>query len=494
MRPFILLTLSAGLFAQAPTPYQSVARLLWLVSDLDKAAAGWSRTGTPVSTPAPVAFTTSSSPIRARIATVRFANVSADLVQPLDSREPFAAFLKQKGAGVFSLLYPVTSAGALEAEKKRLASLGVPLLLELTLPAPGGASLRYAFFDTAAEGKYVLGLVLAPQTIEQNLPRGMKVTQFAFVARDLERISAFWTRLGFPAMTFTKPEVSDLTYRGKPGAYSMRLGWQRHTPVPFEWIQALTGPSTYHEHLDKAGEGFHHLAFNVDDMDAAIRQWESWGFSPSMGGAWGEKGKPGSGRFAYHDLRAIGGTEIELLWNYQAPAPLQQPLDFARLDPAQLKATNALPNIDRTTGALTVTFRCTKGEPEVRIPVAALGLPSDWRAWKSFVFDYHSTSLEAFQVVFAAGAMDKAMILEPLAGVRARAVIPFDAFTQTRTMTPLLPVAYKAWPQRLFTFERVDEIVLRMRYPSADSQLTLSTLTSPRRPSRRPPRPPPRDR
>jgi hypothetical protein len=108
----------------------------------------------------------------------------------------------------------------------------------------------------------------------------------------------------------------------------MRLGWQRHTPVPFEWIHALAGPSTYHEQLDKSGEGFHHLAFNVDDMDAAIRQWESWGFPHSMGGAWGDKGKPGSGRFAYHDLRAIGGTEIELLWNYKAPALPPQPLDY----------------------------------------------------------------------------------------------------------------------------------------------------------------------
>lgn len=32
-------------------------------------------------------------------------------------------------------------------------------------------------------------------------------------------------------------------------------------------------------------------------------------------GAWGEKGKPGSGRFAYADTSAIGGVTIELLWN-----------------------------------------------------------------------------------------------------------------------------------------------------------------------------------
>jgi catechol 2,3-dioxygenase-like lactoylglutathione lyase family enzyme len=468
MRLLLLLLACSALSAQSP--YTAVARLLWLVQDIDKATSGWAKTGNPSSP----AVTVSAGALQARLATVRFANVSADFIQPLNSFPPFSGFLKQRGPGVYSLLYPVASPEALEAEKKRLAEAGVRLLFELTLPHPGGASVRYAFFDTAAQGKYVLGLTLAPPTLEQNLPRGMRVTQFAFAVRELEPVSAFWTRLGFPAMTYTRPGVSDLTYRGKPGNYSMRLGWQRHTPVPFEWIQPLSGPTTYHEHLEKSGEGFHHLAFNVDDMDAAIRQWESWGYPHSMGGAWGEKGKPGSGRFAYHDLRAIGGTEIELLWNYRAPAPPEQPLDFARLDPAQIKATNAFAHIDKTAGALTVTFRYAKGEPELRIPVAALGLPADWRAWKSLVFDYHATSLEAFQVVFTAGETSKAMLLEPLPGIRARAVIPFDAFTQTRTMTPLLPIAYKAWPQRLFTFERVDEIALRMRYPSADSQLTLS--------------------
>jgi catechol 2,3-dioxygenase-like lactoylglutathione lyase family enzyme len=313
---YILLILAAGLSAQTPAPYQSVTRLLWLVNDVDRAAAGWARTGNPVTGPSEVL----AGELRGRLATLRFANVSADILEPGGSFAPFAAFLRAKGPGVYSLLYPVASPESLDAEKKRLAAAGVPLLFEIGLPHPGAVTVRYAFFDTAAEGKYVLGLVLAPPGYEQNVPRGMKVTQFAFAARDLEQISAFWGRLGFPAMTYTKPEVSDLTYRGKPGHYSMRLGWQRHTPVPFEWIQPLSGPTTYHEHLEKSGEGFHHLAFNVEDMDEAIRQWTAWGFPHSMGGAWGEKGKPGSGRFAYHDLRALGGTEIELLWNYRAPS------------------------------------------------------------------------------------------------------------------------------------------------------------------------------
>jgi hypothetical protein len=112
--------------------------------------------------------------------------------------------------------------------------------------------------------------------------------------------------------------VGDLEYRGKPGTYAMRLGWQRHGNVPFEWIQPLKGPSSYDEQIDQHGEGFHHLGINVADMDRAIAEWKALGYEVSMSGGWGEKGKPGSGRFAYFDTRAAGGIEIELLWNYKA--------------------------------------------------------------------------------------------------------------------------------------------------------------------------------
>ena len=63
--------------------------------------------------------------------------------------------------------------------------------------------------------------------------------------------------------------------------------------------------------------------------------------------------------------------------------------------------------------------------------------------------------------------MTKAFVTEPLAGIRIYGVIPFESFVQTRTMNPLLPLGYKVWPGRLFTFKKVEEIVLQMRYPAS---------------------------
>ena len=97
----------------------------------------------------------------------------------------------------------------------------------------------------------------------------------------------------------------------------MRLGWQRHGKVAYEWIQSLQGPDVYRDHMKVHGEGLHHLAFNVPDMDKDLGWWGGRGFPESMSGAWGEKDKPGSGRFAYVNAQSLGGTDIELLWNYK---------------------------------------------------------------------------------------------------------------------------------------------------------------------------------
>ncbi|MDZ7637806.1 MAG: hypothetical protein U5J83_06090 [Bryobacterales bacterium] len=132
---------------------------------------------------------------------------------------------------------------------------------------------------------------------------------------------------------------------------------------------------------------------------------------------------------------------------------------------------------DASTNALTFTFRYAGGEPEVRIPVRKLGLPTDWREYRSIQFTFETTSLEAVAIGFSDGKVTKDFVMEPLPGIRIDGVIPFDAFVQTRTMTPLVPLGYKVWPSRLFTFEKVEEVSFRMRFPAAPSQFTLHTFT-----------------
>ena len=151
--------------------------------------------------------------------------------------------------------------------------------------------------------------------------------------------------------------------------------------------------------------------------------------------------------------------------------------NLERSDLKQFQLDNAAVFFDPGAKSLTITFRYTRGEPEVRIPLRHLGWPTDWSRYRSAQYTFLATSQDTVAIGFSDGETTKFFITEPLPGIRIYGVIPFDAFVQTRTMTPLTPRGYKVWPQRLFTFDHVEEIVFRMRYPSQPSQLTVYNFT-----------------
>ena len=123
---------------------------------------------------------------------------------------------------------------------------------------------------------------------------------------------------------------------------------------------------------------------------------------------------------------------------------------------AQCPVKNAAISRDPATGALTFTFHAVDGEPEVRIPVRALGWPADWSDWRSVQYTFQTSSVEPLSIGFDDGRAVKAFLTEPLPGIRIAGVILFEAFVQTRSMTPLLPLGYKVWLDRLFTFKNVE--------------------------------------
>ncbi|HEU0296747.1 MAG TPA: hypothetical protein VFR47_28680 [Anaerolineales bacterium] len=133
---------------------------------------------------------------------------------------------------------------------------------------------------------------------------------------------------------------------------------------------------------------------------------------------------------------------------------------------------------DPSAGSLTFTFHHTAAEPEVRIPVAQLGWPTDWSAFKAMHFTFHSTNLETISICFSSGEQTKAFRIEPLAGIRIKGVIPFDVFfLPTSTVTPRTS-GYKIYAENdVFAFDQVEEIVFKMRCPSPPTQLTLYEFT-----------------
>lgn len=323
----VLSVAAAATAAELPEFYHSVDRVVWVVEDLDRTAQELRRVGmTNFTAPEEAAV---EGEYRGKPATGsirwmsgRFADVAVHWIEPLEAGNAFADFRDRHGSGVFALVHRAPSALAFDDEIGRLRALGVGVLQRGTIETSAG-EIRWVFFDTEPDGKYVVGLIHFPGGEEGPLavapenPSGRTVVQFAFAVKQLEPVSEYWAHLGFPPMKFTHGKLRDLRYRGKPGEFDMRLGWQRHGKVPYEWIESLKGPDIYLDHMKVHGEGFQHFAFRVEDMDADIGWWAERGYEVTMSGAWGEEGRPGSGRFAYLDAERLGGVAIELLWSYR---------------------------------------------------------------------------------------------------------------------------------------------------------------------------------
>jgi hypothetical protein len=312
--------------AQMPEFYNKVDRLIWIVDDLERVVRGWKGLGFEQIRDFGEIDLSSEQyrgrPARGRlkVAGARLGSAQIRWLQPIGGENAYTDFLAQHGSGVFSLVHRVPTREALDAEVRRLEGLGVRVLERGGVEGTVG-SLSYAYMDTEKDGKYVLGLICVGDSKGSDLPEqaplGLKLSQYAFTVRDPRPVSAYWKRLGFPEMTYTHGGLRDLMYNGKPAEYDMELGWQRHGTIVYEWILPLKGPMNYLDHMKTHGEGFHHLAFDTDDIDNAAAHWRANGYPTVMSGAWGEEGKPGSGRFAYSDTDSIGGVKVEFLWNYR---------------------------------------------------------------------------------------------------------------------------------------------------------------------------------
>jgi catechol 2,3-dioxygenase-like lactoylglutathione lyase family enzyme len=310
---------AAPVRAEPPALYRTVTSVHWVVKDLEKVKAHWAALGVPSLADAgrvTVSGFRGAGTASLRAAVARFDSVAVLWLQPESGRSAYSEHLARHGEGVFSINY-AADAAARDTEVARLDGIGVKVLQKAEAEV-GGARQSVVYLDTAAEGKYVVGLVdgsLPPVTAPPSIPFPAKLSQYALVVKSLEAAGEYWAKLGFPAMEVTHPGLSDLRHRGQPGTFDQRLGWHRHGTITWEWIEPLRGPTVYAEFLQRHGEGFHHFAFDVPDMDAAIAAWEKLGARTVQSGAWGEKGKPGSGRFAYAETDVPGGVTIELLWN-----------------------------------------------------------------------------------------------------------------------------------------------------------------------------------
>jgi hypothetical protein len=317
--------------AELPSAYTIVDQVIWVVSDVEQAMDGYRLMGFDqfrdlgtVEIKSELTGNTS----KARLVCANLGGAHVDWIQPLQGESIFADFLKDHGDAAMSLVHRFLNAKDLKDEIGRLDQLGIGMLDKISIETAGG-ELVFVLMDTEPEGKYVLGFTYADyglpihQALSDENRLHLRLNQYAFAILDPQPVSDFWKRIGLPELEIRHPELGEPKYYGKSVDHELIQGWQRHGTIAYEWCIPVKPPTVYGDHIRKHGEGIQHLAFSVADMDQVLEDYTSRGFVVSMGGTWGEKGKPGSGRYEYIDLEQAGGVTMELLWNYKGSESTQ---------------------------------------------------------------------------------------------------------------------------------------------------------------------------
>ncbi len=308
-----------------PECYNHVDQMFWVVSDLDRTIENYEKLGfnqfADLGTVV-VESGKSDSKSTARLVRANLGGAQVNWIQPMEGNSMFHEFLRDYGDGAMSLVHRFPGEQEMKKELTRLSNLGIDVSEKISISA-GTTEMQFVFLNTAKQGKYVLGFVYGDDGIDSfeglNVENrnNLKLNQYAFAILDPDPVSEFWKLIGLPELEIRYPELGEPKYYGEPADHDLIQGWQRHGSIAYEWCIPVKPPIVYEDHIKLHGEGIHHLAFSVEDMDKVLEDYTSRGFVVSMGGTWGEKGKPGSGRYEYIDLEEAGGLTMELLWSYR---------------------------------------------------------------------------------------------------------------------------------------------------------------------------------
>ena len=140
------------------------------------------------------------------------------------------------------------------------------------------------------------------------------VVQVGILVKDIRKTCeeyAAFLGCGIPPVITTDEETRARTrYLGSPTPARAQLAFFHVGPqLDIELIQPDGEPSTWREDLDRMGEGFHHIAFQVKGMQEKNALLEAHGM-PLV-----QCGEYTGGRYAYHDASGPLKLLIELLEN-----------------------------------------------------------------------------------------------------------------------------------------------------------------------------------
>jgi len=136
-----------------------------------------------------------------------------------------------------------------------------------------------------------------------------EIKQVGIVVRDLERAKKYYESIGIgPFESPNRPASTGVILRGEHSNAKHKLMLAQLGSVQLELLQPVEGESLAMEYLQRQGEGIQHIAFQVDDIEAALVKLDKLGVKVLQ-----RVLRPTSPGAALLETDAIGGVIIELI-------------------------------------------------------------------------------------------------------------------------------------------------------------------------------------
>ncbi len=149
--------------------------------------------------------------------------------------------------------------------------------------------------------------MMTTQSMEKlNLP---PVYQLGYVVNDIDAACKHYHSLfGIgPFDIVDEVDMEGAILRGKPISTKIKVAFAKSDKVELEFIEPLEGKNLYTEFLEAKGDGIHHLAFMVDEMETWLKSFADMGIEPIFHHDMVVMD------FAYFDTSLFGGLMLELL-------------------------------------------------------------------------------------------------------------------------------------------------------------------------------------
>lgn len=132
-----------------------------------------------------------------------------------------------------------------------------------------------------------------------------KIDQIGIVVKDIQKTTEYYSStLGIGPFRVSEISMANVDIRGKIGQLKIKVAITKIGPLQLELIENIEGNNIYTEFIKTKGEGLHHLAVIVDDVQKEVAELRRQGVRVLM-----EDKK----YFAYLNTEETGGVILELL-------------------------------------------------------------------------------------------------------------------------------------------------------------------------------------